>query len=195
MTSVGLLDAIEDILTQLDNLQLVGKPLFKRIDIWNNQLEYEKNDNSGYTVPSPAIFLEMRQLSSKQLGEGINMMDYEVVFHIIDTQLNNGSKLDRNTKVFGLRNLVKQKFQLYQPKQMGKLFFIKDGQDFKHNNLYHFVLTFKGAVLDSWGNNKPVQGTASTVLTMGYTGSQAFFGVGFDSISGPTFSGTLIVYP
>ncbi len=190
----GLLDAMMDIIGQCEGLQLVGKPLFKRVDIFNNQIKYEK-DGSGYTFPSPSIFLEMKETGVKQLGIGISLIDYEIIFHIIDTKYNDARHLDRNIRVFGLRNLVKQKFQLYMPKQMGKMIFIKDEQDFTHDNVYQFKLTFKGALLDTWGNNQPIQGTASIDITLGYTASVVPYGVGFDSVSGPTFSGTLIVYP
>jgi hypothetical protein len=195
--NVGLLEALQDILTQLDNLQLAGKVLFKHRDVWNNQLAHVKEDNSGYSFATPAIFVEMKQLKSYQLGMGINMSDYDVIFHIVDSQLNNAPNMDRNLKVFGLRNLVKQKFQLYEPVQMGKLMFQKDEQDFTHNNLYHFITTFKGALLDNWGNSFPTAGTASVVLSIGYTASVSPFGVGFDYIQGPTFSANpaLQVYP
>jgi hypothetical protein len=186
--NVGLLEALQDILNRM-NIQSSGKPLFKHIDVWNNQLAYVKDDNSGYSFATPAIFVEMKQIKSVQLGMGIVMSDYEVVLHIIDTQLNNSPNMDRNLKVFILRNLIKQRFELYQPAQMGKLMFQKDEQDFKHNNLYHFITTFKGALLDNWGNTFPQSsGTVSVVLSLGYTASVASYGLGYDFIQGATFS-------
>lgn len=193
--NVGLLEAMTDILDKM-NIMLAGKPLFAHINIWDNQLKNSK-DGSGYSFAMPAIFLEMKQGKNTQLGKGISMMDYEIIFHIIDKQLNNKPNLERNLKVFNLRNLVKQKFQLYQPSQMGRISLIKDQQDYDHDNIYHFVCTYKGALLDNWGNTFTQQGTASIVTTLGFTGSLPYTGVGFDQICGPTFSGNppLIVYP
>ncbi len=177
----GILDATLDIINQMMSINpiepLTGSPSFKKIDIWNNQLKNEK-DGTGYTFPTPAIFLEMKQNKSKQLSMGINLVDYDVIFHIIDTQLNNLGYLDRNTKVFSLRNYTKKQFQLYQPVQMGRLFCIKDEQDFKHDNVYHYKLTFKGALIDTWGNNLPISGSVSnTNIIVVYN-----IGVGYDEI-------------
>ncbi len=172
--NLGLLDAVQDILSILQTINpnepLTGKPTFKKIDIWNDQLRFMK-DGTGYTFPTPAIFLEMKPSESKILGMGINLIDYDVIFHIVDAQLNNTNLLDRNIKVFTLRNQAKDKFQLFQPTQMGQLFFIKDEQDFSHDMEYHYKITFRGALLDTWGNDFPTVGSASTPLTISYTHS------------------------
>ena len=168
--SDALLDIVEIIKTIVP-LDSNGKPTFKRIDIWNQQLKYEKDNNSGYTFPTPAVFVEMKPTNSMLIGMGVNLIDYDIILHIVDTLYNSGSHLDRNIKVFALRNAAKVRFQLYQPKMMGRLFFIKDQQDFTHNNVYHYVITFRGALLDTWGNSFPTLGTASAVLSVGYTQS------------------------
>ncbi len=183
----GIVDAINDILAKC--VTPIGNypPLFKKIDVWNNQLRYEK-DGIGYSFPTPAIYLEMKQINSKQLGMGVNIVSYDVIFHIIHTQLNNGNLLDRNTQVLNLKDFVKKKFEYYQPAQMGRLGFIRGQQDFEHDNVYHFVMTFKGTLVDTWGNYFPSQGTASLHLDIELT--EVRLGVGYDIIGN-----TLVVYP
>lgn len=185
----GLIEAMIDIVTNIKSIPYPDIPntlLFKKVDIWDDQLNREV-DASGYTFPTPACFLEMKQISSKEMGMGYNLIDYEVIFHIIDNQLNRPGVLDQNLKVFILRDLVKHKFQLFQPKQMGTLMFIKDEQDYTHTNTYHYKETFKGALIDSYGNSFPIVGSASEVLTVSYNFHK---GVGVDIIGK-----SLIVYP
>ncbi len=192
VNNVGLLESITDLLDKM-NITLAGKPLFNHIDIWNNQLK-NSIDGSGYSFQSPALFLEMKQGKATRLGKGITMTDYDVIFHLIDKQLNNKPNLDRNLKVFNLRNLIKQKFTLFQPVQMGKLIFVSDTQDYDHQNLYHFIIGFKGAQLDNWGNTFTVQGTASVTTSLQYELTTT--GVGSDQICSDAFEGhpPLIVY-
>lgn len=180
----GLLDCINSFLQKLNDIKL-----FKKIAIWNNQVKYEKN-GEGYSFLTPACFVEFKQNNSINLGAGFNLCEYDIILHLIDTQLNNNNKLDQNIKIFDIRNKVKHTFNNYTPSRMGKVLFVSDLQDFDHDNLYHFCLTYKGALLDNYGNNLPIAGSVSSVnINLGYTQS---FNNQQPTTGGYTYSNTFV---
>lgn len=194
MIEAGLLEAYESIISRIESITLNGSPLFKDVNIWNDQVaSMEKGDS--YNPPMPAVYVELKQTASKQLGLGVSLTDYEVVLHLLDNTLTTPGYFDRNYNVINYRNLLRKYINLYKPNQMGNLQFRSDIQDYNHSNLYHYKLTYHTALVDTWGNTQPIVGSVSTVnVAIGYTNSIAASGVSYDSVSGGTFSGTLIIY-
>lgn len=55
-------------------------PLFKYVDLWNQNVEFVEEDSP---FPSPAIFIEFMETSWRNQGHGVQDTDPTIIFHIV----------------------------------------------------------------------------------------------------------------
>ena len=91
--------------------------------------------------------------------------------------------LDQNLDVFDLRDDVITSLDMFRPLQTGNLVYISGEQDYNHDNVYHYELTFRGRMIDPIGNWEPIYSTMSLTASYNYTWQSQNFGA-----TGSTFS-------
>lgn len=158
-------------------------PIFNTIAVWNNQINRAK-DASGYSFQYPAVFVETKKLSTERLGFGYKSYEFDIIIHVMDEQLDDQiGGLDQNLDVFDLRDDVITSLDMFRPLQTGNLVYISGEQDYNHDNVYHYELTFRGRMIDPIGNWEPIYSTMSLTASYNYTWQSQNFGA-----TGSTFS-------
>ena len=142
-------DIFQDVLTELKNMNA-----FKWILIFNNQIDRARLGLINFNCP--ACFVEIQHENIVNLQSGITGMDLKVRFHVVYLQLD-GMKntMDQNFDVFALRDMIRKKFVNYFPKGCGPLQADGEDQDYKHNNLYHYIINFKCHWIDTSAYTMP----------------------------------------
>ncbi len=144
--------SLKDILNRIDGIVVGGSKLFKHSAVYNDQVRGLLTGKS-YSYSTPACFVEVLDYSDEQLGMGIAAQDVYVNFHIIHTQLDAADgTLDQNFDVFDLRNAIRKYMTGFNPCDMTSFGFATERQDFRHNNVYHFIVTFKSKYFDYNGD-------------------------------------------
>src|SRR6185503_7470398 len=164
MATSGLKNAVNAVLTQIANVPFdwsavlaseKSRPtvVFQKVLMWNDQVNRSK-DGTGYTFECPACFLELRSMESDLFGSGVSYSDYIWRFHIVDMQLDAGDEvgMDQNLDVIGFRDAVKQALIGFQPLQCSTFFAVNEEQDYKHTDVYHYILDFKSGFTDTKGS-------------------------------------------
>ena len=140
--------SIQDGLTRL--LTVEG---MQNAAVWNDQAN-RLNDGAGYSFTTPAAFIEWQSLNEAvRLSNGITSQDFLWRVHLLDQQLDAADgTLDQNLEIFDLRDKVKTALTGMKPTNCGNLMFNGEEQDYTHNNLYHYILEFKAALIDTKGS-------------------------------------------
>ncbi|MFB6456563.1 hypothetical protein ACE38W_14930 [Chitinophaga sp. Hz27] len=144
----GIKAPIVDILNRLkeiDSLQFIR--------IWNSQLEYLE-DGGNYDFPKPAAFLEVipgAQFDALLMGFASADLVFRIhlVHEYYDAQ--NGT-FEQDLVVFDLRDSIVKSLTLFAPNTCGALTLFSEGQDFDHNNIYHYTVDFYSNFIDSTGS-------------------------------------------
>lgn len=149
---MSLKQPILDIITKLKEI-----PDLKFVKIFNNQFEYMESQEM-YEFPFPCAFVEaIAPQQYNQLGGGYQQADVDFRIHIGQDQYDAGSgDMEQNTTIFDLRDLVYQKLALYRPTMCTELVKTNEFQDYKHTNLYKYIIEFRTGYIDK---------TASTLIT------------------------------
>jgi hypothetical protein len=138
---------ITEVLTTLETITD-----FKWVKVWNNQLN-RMDDQSGLSLPFPACYIELVPQEYLPLAFGFSTSDLVWRVHICHHQLDAGNgNFDQNLDVYDLRDKVKNLLTLYKPTNCGS--WISDGeeQDYEHDMVYHYILQFKCAFIDTKGS-------------------------------------------
>ena len=128
-------DLINELLTQL---RLLSD--FKICTIWNNQLEYVEN-GQNYSLPSPGAYIELVTEDFGQLSEGFQAVDLKLNIHIIQ-EFYNSDNIDEDLTIYNLRDSIVKQITLWKTSKSGYFTKISEQQDYDHNNVYHYILTF-----------------------------------------------------
>lgn len=149
-------DSMKEILGLLKSLQNCdGNPLFVdgSVQLWNDQVKRMKPPYEGLAFETPACFLEMSPFYNEIWLNGIAITDYNIRLHILYTQLDQGyGNFDSNFDVLDVRTRVRTALTNFTPCNMGSFMFQEEKQDFAHDALYHFVLTWKSRYIDQSGD-------------------------------------------
>ena len=176
-----------------------GNKIFKNCGLWNDQLNL-MNNGKGLSIQTPACYIEIEDINQERLGRGITFQNININFHILHTQLNGtntqlgGTELidtmDMDLEVFDIRSSVRKNMSGYNPSNCSSLLFSKEKQDSKHNNIYHFITTFRSKYMDTSADPYS-NGTYITISagTWGLNQVEVFVpnisikGVGYDKVS------------
>jgi len=130
---------------------------FKLSNIWNDQIDREIIEE-GYIIKCPACFIEFLPEEPMQVLGGVTQyMNAKMYFHIFSDQLNNpnslgGDKLDRNTEIYDLRDLIKSKFLGFHTHNSSAMMSRYDQLDYKHKTITKYLLGFSFCFNDDKGS-------------------------------------------
>lgn len=126
--------------------------MFKHVANWNNQI-YRMQNSKGYSVLSPAAFVEIKRDNVEFLGYGYSSYDAEITIHIYQTELDAADgTLDQNLNVFDLREEVKNYLNLFSPDNSSPFMYKGEEEHFGHDNIYHYKLQFHSHFVDDAGS-------------------------------------------
>lgn len=136
---------------------------FKYTNIWDNQVvEVLEQINDSYSFRFPAIFFELDLGEARQLGGGFRsypncVFRYHICHELLDSQ--NGY-MEQNLGVIDYRDLTISKVQNSSISFCSSMQSFEDKMDYKHKNVYRWVLGFKCNFIDDAGSDfDPNNGT------------------------------------
>jgi hypothetical protein len=148
----GIKAPLLDILNRLSTLDVTNNDgntvkLFTRI--WNNQLEYERAGNLE-AYPKPAAFVEiLSPVVYQEIGKNLSSADLGFNIHLIHEYYNADGTFEQDLEVFDLRDKVVALLSQYKPTGCGLIFCTGESQDYEHDNLYHYIISFVCSFIDS----------------------------------------------
>ena len=153
----GIKQAIQDIMARLATLQVqtpdnITLPLFVRI--WNNQLSEERKGQLE-SYQKPAAFVEIvSKVTWEEIGIGYRSADLGINVHLVHTFYNNDTTMEQDLTIFDLRDQVTALLSdlTWNPTGCTNLFCTSEEQDYNHDNIYHYQLTFTCNFIDSKGS-------------------------------------------
>jgi hypothetical protein len=153
----GIKQPIQDVLTLLATMQVTNNTnqlVNLQPRIWNNQLSRERTGES-YDFLKPAVFVEIiNNVQYAMLGQGFQSADVGWKIHLIHEMYDaEDGTFDQDLAVFDLRDQIVALLSLYQPTACGPLVRTSEGQDYDHDNLYHYVIDFVCNFIDSKGSS------------------------------------------
>jgi hypothetical protein len=120
--------------------------------VWNNQLRSER-DGQLYDFPKPATFVEIiSPVEYQELGQNFRIADIGVNIHLIHEYYNEDGNFEQDLAVFDIRDQIVALLSQYQPTGCGMMVAVNETQDTDHDNLYHFIIGFVCAFVDSKGS-------------------------------------------
>ena len=141
----------QTIIDILDKLKEI--PELKYVRVFNNQFQYLE-DGETYAFPFPCAFLEVLPQNYTPLLNGFSQSDVDFRIHIGHEQYDSlDGNMEQNLDVFDLRNLVLQKLVLFKPSMCSELFVVNEEQDYTHTGVYHYIIDFRGGVIDKTASN------------------------------------------
>lgn len=148
----GIKAPLEDILAKLATLDVTngdGNTVKLISRIWNNQLEREKN-GTGYTYAKPAAFVQIvSPIGWQEIGGNFLQSDLGVTIHLVTELYNTEGTLDQNLVIFDLRDQIIALLSQYKPTGCGLMRLMDEEQDYDHDNVNHYMLTFAVNFIDS----------------------------------------------
>ena len=149
----GIKQPLQDILTRLATLTVKGGDgaffnIYTRV--WNNQIEYMRK-GEGVDFPRPAAFVEIvSPVAYQEIGGGVLSADLGFNIHLVcENYDNGGGTFDQDLVVFDLRDAMFLLFSEFQPTGCSKMVIVNEQQDFDHDNVYHYVISWVCHYLDS----------------------------------------------
>lgn len=123
------------------------------VHIWNNQLQ-QLADGETYVFPFPNAFVEVLVPTEyNPIGRGYSTGELTVRIHIGHEEYDAGNgNYEENTNVFTYRDQIINILNSYQPIACSSLMKVSETQDFVHTNIYHYIIDFRCAFIDSKGS-------------------------------------------
>lgn len=148
-------DTLTDILAKLSALNdNTGAPVLKYVRVFNNQFE-QLEHGKVEAIPLPCGLVEMvKPIAWLMIGGRLRQADVTWKIHLGMEQLDAGDgTMEQNLDVYDqLRDTVTAWLTGYRPTGGNEMVAIEDEPDYAHTNLYHMVVSFKNAVIDSKGS-------------------------------------------
>lgn len=173
------------------------------VAVFNNQVKLE-GDGKTFNFPKPAILIEMQNPSAgvALLGSGVTVTDTLIWrFSIVHEELNAvdaatgnpSGTMDENLTVYSLRDAVKTALTGFKPTNCSELQYLEESQDYAHNNIYVYGISFKCSYVDTKGSGYDVDSTkwvTGTITNLNINLFDAW-------ISGKTYvaDGHAVLYP
>jgi hypothetical protein len=142
-----------DVLDCLKNIKQDGDVLFKYFNIWDNQMD-ENILGKGYSFRRPACFFELDLGQPKMLGAKMTSYPDAVCrFHLFHELLDGrNDTMERNLPVFEVRDLTKTALLNSNISNCSNLICIEEELDYKHDNVYKYILGFRTNFKDDAGS-------------------------------------------
>lgn len=151
----GIKAPLQDILTKLATIQVTngdGADVDLYARIWNNQIEAERAGNS-YVYPKPAAFVEITSpVIFEEIGQNFRSADIGITIHLVHEYYNQDGTFEQDLQVFDLRDQVIAALSQFKPTGCGQMVATGEQQDFDHDNIYHYIISFVCNFIDSKGS-------------------------------------------
>lgn len=152
----GIVQPIIDIVTLLRTIMVTngdGQSVVPYVRIWNNQVRYEHEGNQT-NFPKPAFFLEVvNDVQYEELGKGVQAADVGFRVHIVHEYYDaQDGTFEQDLPVFDLRDKIRATLSLVEVTACGPLCVVREGQDYEHTNIYHYIIEFVCNFIDSKGS-------------------------------------------
>lgn len=155
----GIKQPIQDLLTLLKTIPVLngdGQNITPTVRVWNNQVQYMR-DPSGSKVESfalPAFFPQITpDAVFEDIGQGYRSADLAFKIHIIHEFMDDGQgNFEQDLTVFDLRDKVVGYLTDVRLTGCGPLTSIGEGQEYDHDNIYHYTIDFVCNFTDSKGS-------------------------------------------
>lgn len=148
----GIKQPLQDILTKLATLDVTdqnGRTVKLYARVWNNQVDFEK-EGELYNYPKPAAFVEMvSPMVFEEIGLNFRSVDLGIIIHLVHEYYNGEGTFEQDLAIFDLRDQVIALLSQYQPAACGPMVAVNEAQEFDHDNLYHYQITFAANFTDS----------------------------------------------
>mgnify|MGYP000429743528 CR=1 FL=1 len=148
----GIVQPIQDILAALTTINVVNQdgytvPLHSRI--WNNQIKYEEQGKQ-YDFPKPAAFLEIvSPITYAETGMNLLCADININIHLVHEYYNSDGTYEQDLTIYLLRDAVIKTLSNLTPTACSNLTCNSETMSYDHDNLYHYILCFDCAFIDS----------------------------------------------
>jgi hypothetical protein len=137
-----------------DMLALCGTvPGIQYVRVWNNQLSMERAGKL-YDYPKPAIFVEIvSNPVYQELGQYMQDTDLGFRLHLIHEYYDaQDGTFEQDLVVFDLRDAINRTVTSVMMTACGPLVKRTEGQDYDHDNLYHYIIEYTCSFIDSTGS-------------------------------------------
>jgi hypothetical protein len=151
----GIKAPLQDILTKLATIQVTNSDgaevdLYARV--WNNQIETERAGET-YVYPKPAAFVEITSpVIFEEIGQNFRSADIGITIHLVHEYYNQDGTFEQDLQVFDLRDQVIAALSQFKPTGCGQMVSIGEQQDYDHDNIYHYIISFVCNFIDSKGS-------------------------------------------
>lgn len=149
--------------------QILSDGTFLYAAIFNGQIKRDEQGTMQFPFPKPAVMIEIQSPQSgvQLLGSGVTINDNQVFkFCIVHEQIDAvsdgtiSSGMDENLDVFDLRDKLKVLLTGFKPTNCSALQYEGEAQDYEHNMIYVYGMTFKCSYVDTKGSAFDVDSTA-----------------------------------
>jgi hypothetical protein len=152
----GIVQPITDIVAILRTILVVngdGNTVTPHVRIWNNQVRFEHEGKQTNFI-KPAFFLEVvNDVQYEELGKGFQAADVGFRVHIVHEYYDaQDGTFEQDLPIFDLRDKVRAKLSLVEVTACGPLCVVREGQDYEHTNIYHYIIEFVCNFIDSKGS-------------------------------------------
>jgi len=156
-----LKQAILDLKTQVATVQMNDAQAFPYCAVFNNQVK-EEEDGKTFNFTKPAVLIEIQNAM-----EGIELLGaYATInenmvfrFSIVMEQLDSSigavppaTGMDENLDIFDLRDALKTALTGFKPTNCSQLMYVSESQDYNHDNIYVYGISFKCSYIDTKGS-------------------------------------------
>jgi len=144
----GIASVFSSLITQI---KTIGT--FQFVHIWNNQLQ-QLIDGDTYAFPFPNAFVEVITPNEyTAIGQGYSVGDLVIRIHIGHEEYDAGNgNFEENVNVFTYRDAIIKALNNFQPTSCSSMMKVGEQQDYTHTNIYHYMVDFKTAFVDSKGS-------------------------------------------
>ena len=164
----ALAQVYTDIMNKVVSILSGGVRVFNTVAVYNDQITRMKN-GSGTTYWLPAVFIELRTYNENTIGDQLTNADIDVIFHVAHMELDSGiGTLDQNLNIFTMRDYVKSTFSMFKPTNCGLFVWKGEQQQFNHDNINEYKLTYKCHYIDNVANSL-ITGTQYEYANAGIT--------------------------
>ena len=198
MATSQLTNAITDLKTKCGAIAGI-----EFVAVFNNQVKLE-GEGKTFDFPKPAILIEMQNPSSgvALLGSGVTVTDsliwrISIVHEELNaTDANTGDPsgtMDENLTVIQYRDAVKTALTGFKPTNCSELQYLEESQDYAHDNIYVYGISFKSSYVDTKGSPYDADSTLWRTGTLTDINLNVFDGW----ISGKSYvaNGHAVLYP
>lgn len=198
MATSQLTNAITDL-----KIKCAAIPGIEYVAVFNNQVK-EEQDGKTFDFPKPAILIEIQNPADgvALLGSGVTINDnfiwrfsivHEELNAVDQTTGNPSGTMDENLTVITFRDAVKTALTGFSPTNCSALQYHGESQDYAHNNIYVYGISFKCSYVDTKGSPYDADSTVWKTGTLTDINLNIFDGW----VSGKNYvaNGNAVLYP